>query len=106
MINRPKLLTSLQAVPSQEGIKTSVGALATELNRQVLSVQNVAIDQTGAAEQVHVTYPIPSNFFKVGMVLRCEFYGNTDNGASAINFTPTVRLGGLSGTIILQPLAA
>lgn len=59
------------------------------------------VDQTGTAEQVHITYTVPANAPIAGATYRMSAWGNTDNSTTAITYTPTLRWGGVAGTILL-----
>lgn len=62
------------------------------------------VDQTAAAEQVHVVYTVPANSCALGTSFRIVAWGSMDNGTTAITFTPRLRWGGVGGfNMIAQP---
>jgi hypothetical protein len=85
-----------------DGVAFKAGKLlTTDLSGQFSScgtARTTTVDQTATAETVHLTTLVNANA-TVGTTWRVTVWGNIDNGATAVLFTPRLRWG-TAGTII------
>jgi len=64
-------------------------------------------DQTATTETAHATLTVLANSVSVGTTWRVYAWGNTDNGTTAITFTPRMKWGGTGGVELLaEPFTA
>jgi hypothetical protein len=64
------------------------------------TVKSSTTDQTGVAEQAHVTVPIAAGA-TAGTVWKVMAWGNMDQGSGNVQLTCRLRWGGLSGVILV-----